>query len=171
MSHSRAWKRLLAAALIAWVAPALAAPPPASLTGRIVDAGTRAPLAGATVLLVDPTTRTSHRSNPTDGEGTFSVPALPAAAYEVAVQAAGTVHVLEGSLRMAAGQARTLELVVAQTDDPTDDGVEDPVPPQRRLATIWSKPGAATAIVLGAAVVVGIAVDQLSDDEPAASPF
>ena len=113
MSHSRAWERILAAALAACLAPALvaAAPPPAS---GVVDRASDAPAA-----------------------------------------------------------ARIAGLALDQTEPPIDDGTEPPppTPPRRRLATIWSKPGAATAIVLGAAVIVGIAVDQLSDDEPAASPF
>jgi hypothetical protein len=160
---------------------------PASVTGVVVSAGDRAPLPGARVYAGDPASGRIVPSAATDEAGRFTIADLDAGRYELAVGVADGLYPVRTPLRLRAGESRSLTLAIearsGQTPDSGDDppGEPDAAPappeagaqPHQRHATIWSNPLTAALIVLGSAVVIGVLVEDATDDddEVPASPF
>ncbi len=170
MHTPRAFRRLTAAALIIslqiLVTPVLAQPElPASLTGRVLRAGSDAPLPGARVHAADLTSGKIYTSAPTKSDGTFRLTDLPVSSYEVAVESAGGLYPASARINLEPGKERTIQLTVKQDKD-------EPKPPAPNRATkpgVWNNPLTATLIILGSAVVLGVVVDNMTKDE-ASSP-
>jgi hypothetical protein len=176
LRHGRpAVAAILAVALQAVSLPSLAGSSPATLHGRVVSGG--APMAGVKVHAGDPRTGKIYTSAPAAEDGTFRVAALPASAYELAVETPRGLFVVANGLSLAAGQERTVQLALQEDPPPPDAPAPSPeeveAAQKRQRLGLWNNPLTATLIVVGAAVVVGFAVDQLTDDddEPAASAF
>jgi hypothetical protein len=137
--------------------------PSASVTGEVVGNG----LAGAIVHAA--TEDGAGRSVPLDAHGRFDFQGLSEGAWNLAVQTPAGLHVATAPVVVRAGESRAVLLTLAP-------GVSAPQSPaaKRRLAdkmSWWNNPLTATLIVVGAAVVVGVAVDQWTDDgSPSASP-
>lgn len=165
---------IVAAALVAGlVLPAFPAAP-ASLSGRIV-VGTPvpSPLPGAVVHLADARTGAIVASAPTDSAGAFRTEGLAPAAYRVGVESRGRLYDVSPPLTLAPGQVRTVTVAI-----PANAQTEPAAPPPETEAdkggvTWWNNPLTASLIVVGGAVVLGLLIDQATDDdEPTpASPF
>ncbi len=161
---------LLVVALQLAFTPLSASPGSASLSGQVVVAQSRAPLAGVRLHVADSKTQKIVSSVPTSADGKFTVSDLPPSSYQLAVESDGKLFVADAPVRLAAGASRTVEVAV----DPNATG---------RLAkdaskggygsgmSAWNNPLTATLIVIGAAVVIGFAVDRATeDDEEPSSP-
>lgn len=139
----------------------------AALTGRVLASGSGAPLGGWTVLVGNPKTRTVQSTTQTNASGEFRVADLPPATYEVAVQNGRTTYPANGSVRLAPGQTRDVQLAVNQQTAPP------PTPPEQQKqggTSWWNNPVVATLLVVGGAVLIGIAVDNASNEDQPASP-
>jgi hypothetical protein len=164
---------LLAAVLTVGAAagPPAAALAPASVTGVLLERAERSPLARARLLAADEATGRIFPSSETAADGRFVLPELPPGTYALAVQAHDGLYVIEPPLKLGPGGAQALSIAVgAQTEGEPDD--PDAYKPAR--PSVWNRPFTAALIVLGAAVVVGVIVDQATDDddfEEPASPF
>lgn len=153
------------------VTPVSAGPRSGSLSGHVLAGSTRAPLAGALVHVKDPRTGTLHSSGPTDRDGSFSVPELPPSTYRLAIQSGPGLYLAGDVVRLAPGENRTVQ--VAVTDEPAGaaPGPEEAEKEQARSRLSWlNNPLMATVTVLGAAIFVGVIVDNAIDDEVTASP-
>lgn len=139
----------------------------ATLSGRVLAAGSGLPLQGWTVLVGNPKTKTIESTATTDAEGSFTVADLPPATYEVAVRSGDTLYPANGAVPLAPGQARDIQLAVNQQAAPPP-GPSDEKPDG--TAAWWNNPVVATLLVVGGAIVVGLIVDNASDDEQPASP-
>ncbi len=131
-----------------------------SLSGNVFDstAGS-APLSGARVHVGDPESGRFYQSGRTDGEGGFTLDGLPAAEYRVAVESEGGLYVVGTPVRLAPGQARSLQLAInPQTDPPTPADAQGG-------GGFWRNPVTATLTVLGIAVALGFLIDELDDDD------
>lgn len=167
MSPRGNFQRIVALTLIlslqALLAPSLAGTPgTASLTGRVLLAGGQSPVTAGKVHVGN--SRTGQIATAAlSPEGTFTVEGLPPATYEVAVETAGVLNVASNAVHLAPGQNKAVKIAV----DPNLKVEPTPRPQKEdpRLGTIWNNPLAATAIVVVSAVVVGIAIDGLTDDD------
>lgn len=178
LSSRKGWTSCLAALLIVampgLLLPVHAQPAAASLSGTVQSAGDRAPLAGVRVFAGDRATGEVFRSEPTSEDGRFAIRGLPAASYELAVGVDEGLYLVETPVPLAPGTGRRVTLAVdaesrinAQ-DDPSDITGDGP--------SLWNNPVTAALIVFGVAVVIGIIVENATDDEDDgdeddASPF
>ena len=135
----------------------------ASLSGRVLAAGSGVPLTGWTVLIGNPQTKTIQSSTKTNADGTFSVVALPAGTYEIAVQSGGTLYPANGAVKLAPGQTRDIQLAVNQQQVAPPPGTPDPN--DKGGGSWWSNPVVATLLVVGGAILIGVVVDNMSSDD------
>jgi hypothetical protein len=165
--------RLVAALLVAVLPLGSAAgtSAPAGLTGVLLDRGEQAPLAHARLLAADETSGRVFPSSETAADGRFTLPDLPAGTYALAVQARDGLYLIEPALKLGPGGAQSLTIAVGAQ---TEGTAGDPAAHKPARPSIWNRPFTAALLVLGAAVVVGVIVDQATDDddfEEPASPF
>ncbi len=177
MNTSRT-RALLAATLAILLAipagPALASAGAATLGGRVVSAGSYAPLAGARVFAGDGRTGRIATSGITGPDGSFEIAGLEPAVYDVAVESRGGLYLVQSPVRVAGGERRSLQLAISpQTTPPTGETGQAPAqaPPKKKSATdVWNNPLTATLIVVGAAVVLGLIVGNSTSSSTTASP-
>ncbi len=132
-----------------------------SIAGHVLSAQSKTPLAGVQVHVGDPQTG-EIRSAPTAADGSFTVAGLQPSSYEIAVQSDAGVYLAQGALRLDRGQARHVQVAVNPqiAPSPTEQNRRG-----TRRGGWWNNPFAATLVVLGSAILVGVAVDQLTDDD------
>ena len=158
--------RLIAATLIAALyvmllpTPSMAAES-AAVTGQIIDNETRAPMPGAVVHITDPGTDTTLSSSPSTEQGKFEIPEVPPASYSVAVETEDGVFLVQSAVSISPGENRAVQLALS------------PGASEGKGMTFWKNPVTASLVVLGAAIVIGLAVDEINDDDQdqVASPF
>lgn len=159
--------RVLALALIGAVqlsvTPASGGSPSASLSGEIVSASGRVPVAGVVVRVLNPGTGDLYTSGPTDDKGSFEFEALPAAAYAVAVQRGSGVFGAASPIVLAPGQHRSVQVALYEDQEAAPSPEEAQAGPYK--TSVWENPLTATAIALGIAVVVGYAVSEWIGDD------
>ncbi len=153
----------LAIAIVLAPIPTAAASAPGTLSGRLVAADTKAPLAGARLHVGDPRSNAVRSSAPTGADGSFEIAGLPAAAYEIAVESRGGLYVVDSPLRLEPGEHRTVQLSVASGNAaPTAPASSAP---KKTAATFWNNPLTATIVVVGAAVIVGVIVERTTSSD------
>ena len=172
--------RVLALALIGAVqlsvTPASGGSPAATLSGEIVSASARAPVAGVVVRVVNPGTGDLYTSPPTDDKGSFEFHALPAAAYSVAVQRGNGVFSAASPILLAPGEHRSVQVALYDQQEAAPSPAEAQEANTYKTSP-WENPLTATLMALGIAVVVGYAVQEwIGDDSsnnhpPVASPI
>jgi hypothetical protein len=146
-----------------WVAiPASAAEAGATLSGSIVRSEDGSPLAGAKLHANDPKTGKIFSSRPATDEGAFELTELPPSTYALAVESNGGLYLVEAPLQLAPGATRTVNLAVTP-QNVLREGEEDD-----DMDEAWGfmeNPLTATLIVLGTALVAGVALDNILDDD------
>ncbi len=166
MRHGTVSRWIVAAVVVALEIPFVpvhAGSASATLAGRVVTASTRAPLAGARVHVGERRTQRIVVSGTTGADGGFEIAGLPPAAYDLAVESNGGIYPVDSPLRLAAGERRAIQLAVSSVAA----GDEAKAPRKKSLASLWNNPLAATLIVVGAAVVVGLIIGSATDETPA----
>jgi hypothetical protein len=100
-------------------------------------------------------------------DGSFRATGLPAGPTEVAIETPEGLFVVATPVAIAPGITRRVQLAYGGRQDTS------PPPPaenekKKKSGGIWANPLAASLIIVGSAIVVGYAIDQLtqSDDEP-----
>lgn len=164
---------VLAVLTVASAAPLRAAEPAgdAALRGVVLSAETREPLAGAIVHAGRAEEGRIVSSAATGADGAFAIDGLDAAAWEIAVQSGEGLYLVDATVVVGAGETRRVDLLVARDADARTDAAG-----RRTVAAgvggAWDNPLTATLIVIGGAVVAGLVVEELSDDdEDESSPF
>ena len=169
IQHNRMTSLIASTLVVSVQALALPVPAgaaPASLSGALVRAADQTPLVGAKLHVGNPETGAIVTSEPADGKGAFRIAGLEPATYELAIETAGGLYVVATPVRLAPGQARTLNVAVASTAAQEDDDDDKPgAAPAPAKTSLWENPLTAALIVLGAAIVVGYVVDEATDDD------
>ena len=165
--------RLLALALassLALTAPAAwALDGPAALAGVIRDAE-RAPLAGARLLAAPAGETRLYRSEPAGPDGGFELGGLPAGDCALAVEVDGGLYVVEAPVVLVPGVKRAVQVSVGHAAPGAVSPAAEPTPDAGgSRSNLWNNPLTAGLIVLGAAIVVGAVVKNVTDDEPNAT--
>lgn len=169
MSH-RSWFKAvaitLASALVVTTAPIAAVPPSSEVTGSVFASGGQAPITGAIVHLAEAKTGALYSSAPSSSEGAFRLGDLPAGTYEIGIQTGRDLYLVKTPLTLAPGQARNVDLAVDPNAKKTDEDDD-----RDKGMTGWNNPLVASLIVVGSAIVVGVAIDSATgDNEPAGTP-
>ena len=159
--------RIVAGALVVALqlvsVPAWAGTRTASLSGHVLSAESLQPMAGVLVHVSNPRTGVIQSSTPTGVDGSFSLSMLPPATYELAVQSDRGLYVVNNSVRLGPGEARRVSVGLRQENAAPSPETRDHAKTRGRT-NWWNNPLTATAIVIGAAVVIGVLVDQASND-------
>lgn len=147
-----------------------ASPAPASIQGTVTVSGGTEPIAGAIVLVGNPRDGSVVASGPADGQGRFAVANLAPATYQVAVRQGERLWVVDAPVTLAPGQARDLTVGINPQQAPAPEAAAKEADKDRM--SFWNNPLTASLVVVGAAVVVGFAIDAATDDddETPASP-
>jgi hypothetical protein len=150
---------VLVPSLLGLQMPARATGATSALSGSIFRAADQSPLVGARLHAGDPKSGQLFSSPPTGDDGSFALADLPAATYQLAVEADGGLYRVETPLPLASGTSRTLNLAVTrqpgngfgENGTVEDDDDSDDFGP-------WDNPLSAALVSLGIAAVVGVAV-------------
>jgi len=134
------------------------------LTGVIRDAG-ETPLAGARLLAAHADDDTVSRTELTTEDGSFSLTDLRPGSYALAVEIENGVYLVRDPLPVVAGVQRTVQIAVGvipdgETEPPATDGATDDPQP-----SVWTNPFSAGALVLGLAIIVGVLVNNFTDED------
>ncbi len=168
-SRSRPMAALVAVALVVYTSPAAAAPPAASLTGTVVASPGHDLSGPVRVHAGDPKSGSIYSSAPVGEDGTFEIRNLPPSSYELAIEADGGLYVVATPVALEPGANRTVHLEVKPSAAPAPSRANAAEAGKAGRPSVWNNPLTATLIVIGLAVVVGLVVEELTDDDEPAS--
>ena len=166
------------ACLLAPIFPAQAGPT-ARLTGVVRAGAERAPVAGARVVAADRVTGRVTPSPVTAEGGAFTLPDLAPGSYEIAVQSGGGLFLVREPVQLAPGATRVVDITVGAppAGAPAPNAADTPPATEddslkKGAAGLWDNPLTASLLVLGSAFLVGVLVENATDDsdEPLGSP-
>jgi hypothetical protein len=161
--------RVLATALIFAVPglfiPARAADQPATLAGAIVTVGDQTPLTGAKLHIANPITGELMSSSATGADGTYRIENVPPGTYELGVEAADRLYLVEAPFELAPGQVQGMNLAINPDAAPDPESSQKKKKKKKGGANAWDNPGIAALIVVAAAVVIGVGVSALTEDD------
>lgn len=153
-----------------------AAAPAATLAGEVLRGSSGEPIAGARVYVADPADASALSSVDTSYDGRFRFERLDAARYELAVEHAGRLYVVRPGVVLGAGEVRAVRVAISdESGVPTQETPQKPPTPDEEDPSedgggMWSDPLKASALVAGGAIVLGVLIDAVDDDETTASP-
>ena len=167
MSIARIRPRITAFVLVCLLplcmSPVLGSAGSSSLTGVVLDAGSRAPLSGVQVHVADPDGGRFYVYESTGTDGTFKVDGLPPATYEIGVEQDGGLFLVANPVSLAPGQNHLVEVTLDVEDEEESD---------TKGATFWQNPLTAALLVTGTAVAIGLLLEEtVQDNEPIQSPL
>lgn len=152
-------------ALLSISIPSLAQPG-AVLAGTVVRADLATPVAGATVHLADERSGAFVESAPTADDGSFRLDSLPGSEYSLAVEVDGGLYVVPAPLTLNDGETRRVHLAIqpdAQPDAGSTLGASK--------LSFRNNPLTATLLLLGGLIILGLAIDELTDSDPTSPSF
>ena len=95
-------------------------------------------------------------------DGSFRAAGIPGGAAELAIETSEGLYVVATPVAIAPGTTRRVHLAFGGRQDSSA-----PPPPEKekkkKRGGIWANPVTATLIIVGSAIVVGFAVDQLTN--------
>jgi hypothetical protein len=100
-------------------------------------------------------------------DGSFRATGIPAGSSELAIETSEGLYVVATPVAIAPGTTRRIQLAYGGRQD-----TSAPPPPEnekkKKSGGVWANPLAASLIIVGSAIVVGFAIDELtqSDNEP-----
>jgi hypothetical protein len=142
----------------------------ASISGTVLSVDTQQPLPGARFYAADPKSGEIYQSGVTETDGTFSVDGLPASTYELAVESEGALYLVGTPVKLAPGQSQDLSVAVNEEAAPSPEELDQKN--KKGGAGIWNNPLTAALIVTGAAILLGVIINETTkdDDERDVSP-
>lgn len=134
-----------------------------TLIGRVLPPSDDRPIAKAVWI--------DGIATPVGPDGRFRAAGIPEGPAEIIVETSAGLYVVASPVTVAPGAASSLQLALRAGED-----TSAPAPAEKekkkQQASVWTNPTSATLIIIGAAIVVGVTVDQLvKPDEVEASPF
>ncbi len=145
------------------LAPAFTATGEGTLHGIVVEAAQHAPLAGIKVHVANPGTGVIRVSPTTGNDGAFTVAGLPAATYEIGLEKGGRLFLVRTPVSLAPGQSRSLAVSLNQDTEPEQNA--------DTKATVWQNPLTAALLVTGGAVLLGVILENATQDSRNVSPI
>jgi Carboxypeptidase regulatory-like domain len=154
---------VLVAAVAATTAPVFAAPAPATLQGTVIAAAAT-PMVGVLVVVKD-VDGTRLAAAKTAADGSFKVDAVPAGVRTIGVETPEGAFDVATPITLAPGEIKGVQLAVRQAKDDDDD--------DKKAAAGGPSGGAMAAMIVtivGFAVMGGLAIDSMGDDDPTTVP-
>lgn len=150
----------LVVALVTLYAPAFAAPGTATLTGTVFGENVSSPLTGATVVVTD-ANGVKLASQPTSVTGAFTVAGVAPGRQSLAIETNDGSFAIATPITLAPGQTRGVQLALkaASTEEEKKKKKGAAAVPPSSAAT-----GAMIATIVGFAVIGGLAVTSINDD-------
>ena len=146
---------------------ALALPVSAGMTsaepGRLAGRVLVPPSGGPTVQAV----RAGDTAAPVASDGTFQIDAVPAGPANVAIETSGGIFILASPVLIAPGTTRRVQLALGGRQDSSAPQASEK-DTKKKPASVWARPMAATAIIVGSAILVGVAIDDVLQNTKAA---
>jgi hypothetical protein len=96
-------------------------------------------------------------------DGTFEAKGIPAGSSELAIETSEGLYVVATPVAIAPGTTRRVQLAFGGRQD-----TSAPPPPEKekkKSGGVWANPLSATLIIVGSAIVVGFAIDQLTQSD------
>lgn len=134
----------------------------AGLEGVIRD-DRQQPLSGVRLLAVHRESGLDSRSERTADDGGFRLAGLAAGRYDLAVESDAGIYIVGQPVDLVSDVQRHVQIAVTAEALPAATSID------RSRSSLWNNPLTAGAIVLGAAILVGVLVKDLTDDELDAS--
>jgi len=100
---------------------------------------------------------------PVSRDGSFRADAIPAGPAELGIETSEGLYLVGTPVAIAPGTTRHVQLAFG--------GRQDSAPPpaekekKKKQGGVWAHPATATLIVIGSAIVVGFAVDELTNSD------
>jgi hypothetical protein len=142
--------------------PAVAGPDSAALSGTVLSSQNYAPLTGVKLHAGDPRTGEIFSSQPTAADGAFVIEGLPAAAYELAVEANGALYTVDSQVKLSPGQSENVHVAVNFEKAPSPAEVEET---ENRKMGVFNNQVTAATIVIASAVLIGEIIKQATDED------
>ena len=106
-----------------------------AIVGRVKDTS-GATVKGATVTIIDSDKKVAVRTVTTNDDGEFSVPLLPAALYDVTVEATGFKKHIDERVKLNVNERRSVDVALeAESLTPRREGVPEVFKPKSEVAT------------------------------------
>jgi hypothetical protein len=108
---------------------------------------------------------------PVAADGSFRAAGIPGGPTEIAIETSGGLYRVATPIAIAPGTTRQVQLAFGGRQDTSPPPAEKAKP--KKQGGVWSNPAYATLIVVGSAIVLGVAIDQLttsSSNQTPASP-
>jgi hypothetical protein len=101
------------------------------------------------------------KATPVAADGSFSVDGIPTGPAELAIETEAGLYVVATPVTIAPGTTQRVHLAFGGRQDA---GAPTPPPEKdnKKRGGIWANPATATLIIIGSAIVVGAAIDQLT---------
>jgi hypothetical protein len=94
-------------------------------------------------------------------DGSFQADAIPAGPAELAIETSEGLYLVGTPVTIAPGTTRHVQLAFGGRQDTSAPPAAEKEKKKKR-GGIWANPATATLIVIGSAIVVGFAVDELT---------
>jgi hypothetical protein len=177
-----ATKTLIALSLLIFASALALATEPAgqgTLSG-VVRSHSDAPLVGARIFAGNAATGEVFPSEPTGADGTFEIPGLPPATYELAVESDQGLYLIEQPVPLAEGRRQAVGITIAPgmtaaaaaegTAGDTAGGSSSgsgsgSAPGGGSRPNLWNNPLTAALLVLGIAIIFGLIIESATDDD------
>ena len=98
------------------------------------------------------------------GDGSFRADAIPAGPAELGIETSEGLYLVRTPVAIAPGTTRHVQLAFGGRQD-SSAPPEAEKDKKKKRGGIWAHPATATLIVIGSAIVVGFAVDQLTNSD------
>jgi hypothetical protein len=103
-------------------------------------------------------------------DGSFRMEGIPAGPAELAIETSAGLYVVATPVAIAPGATRQVQLAFGGRQD-TGAPAAPENDTKKKRGGIWANPATATLIIIGSAIVVGVAIDELTHNASApASP-
>jgi len=97
-------------------------------------------------------------------DGSFRADAIPAGPAELAIETSEGLYMVATPVAIAPGTTRHVQLAFGGRQDSSAPPPAEKEKKKKR-GGIWAHPATATLIVIGSAIVVGFAVDELTNSD------
>jgi hypothetical protein len=97
-------------------------------------------------------------------DGSFRVAGIPGGPTELAIETSEGLYVVATPVTIAPGTTRSLQLAFSGRQDSNPPPAPEKEKKKKR-GGVWANPLSATLIIVGSAIVLGFAVDQLTKSD------
>ena len=143
-----------------------------SISGRILSSDQKVPITGAIVKAAEIESKKIYESKPTIENGYYEILGLEKGTYDIAVQIDNGLYIANKLLNIGEGEAHALSLALNETPPGQDEEITpEEFKKKKRGVGFWDNPLVAVIAIAGVALVVGLAIDQFTEDDEPSSPW